>query len=92
MSFVYPCLVFEQPEELPLLQHALLDGDQRLVGVPPRRLDRHLLTAVEAPVHLPEAPHADHLLHVQLGEAEGEAEDRLNNKFNSVIIKYPCQL
>ena len=30
----------------------------------------HLTPAVEAAVHLPEATHADHLLHVQLGEAD----------------------
>ena len=63
-------LMFEQPEELPLLEDALLDGDEGLVGVAPRRLHRHLGAAVEAPVHLPEAPHPDHLLHVQLGETE----------------------
>ncbi len=82
--------MLEQPEELSLLQHTLLDGVQCLVGVSPSGLHGHLLQRelrghrsqpsshplsshlimVEAPVDLAESAHPDHLLYVQLREAD----------------------
>ena len=95
-------LVFEQPEELPLLQHLLVRLAGLLVGVPSGSLDGHLKVAIVATVYFPKTSSTNHLFELEvvpryvrriklqlvLGEA-GKVETKRRNKIGGKIPTLP---